>query len=117
MKKISTIICLVCCYIIATYFTACSDQDAPSVDTSEVKVQLTGLDDDLSGLDIQLRNINTGSVFIEKSNMQGIATFNVTPGLYEALTSQTGNTAGNEYYIYNGTSGQITVLANQLVVD
>ena len=114
MKKISTIICLVCCYIIATSFTACSDQDAPSVDTSEVKVQLTGLDDDLSGLDIQLRNINTGSVFIEKSNMQGIATFNVTPGLYEALTSQTRNTAGNEYYSYNGTSGQITVLANQL---
>ena len=99
---------------IPSYYTACSDQDAPSVDTSEVKVQLTGLDDDLSGLDIQLRNINTGSVFIEKSNMQGIATFNVTPGLYEALTSQTRNTAGNEYYSYNGTSGQITVLANQL---
>ena len=92
---------------------ACSEQAAPSVDTSEVSILLTGLDDDLSGLDVQLRNINTGSVFVEKTNAQGIATFNVTPGLYEALTSQTRNTSGNEYYSYNGTSGQITVLANQ----
>ena len=112
MKKIlRTIICLACCYVIATYLIACSDQDAPSVDTNEVKVQLTGLNDDLSGLDVQLRNINTASVFIEKTNAQGIATFNVTPGLYEALTSQTRNTTSNEYYSYNGTSGQITVLA------
>ena len=112
MKKISTIICLVCCYIIATSFTACSDQDAPSVDTSEVKVQLTGLDDDLSGLDIQLRNINTGSVFIEKSNMQGIATFNVTPGLYEATTNSqyidsTGSTRWR--YIFNGVKSLIVI--------
>jgi hypothetical protein len=107
-----TIICFVCCYIIATCLTACSEQDAPSVDTNEVKVQLTGLDDDLSGFEVQLRNINTGSVFIEKTNTQGIATFTVTPGLYEALTSQTRNTDGNEYYSYNGTSGQITVRAD-----
>ena len=112
MKKIfRTIICLVCCYVIAICLTACSDQDAPSIDTNEVKVQLTGLNDDLSGLDVQLRNINTGSVFIEQTNAQGIATFTVTPGLYEALTSQTRNTDSNEYYSYNGTSGQITVLA------
>ena len=69
MKKIfRTIICLVCCYVIAICLTACSDQDAPSIDTNEVKVQLTGLNDDLSGLDVQLRNINTGSVFIEQTN-------------------------------------------------
>ena len=112
MKKIfRTIICLVCCYVIAICLTACSDQDAPSIDTNEVKVQLTGLNDDLSGLDVQLRNINTGSVFIEQTDAQGIATFTVTPGLYEALTSQTRNTDSNEYYSYNGTSGQITVLA------
>ena len=92
---------------------ACSEQAAPSVDTSEVSILLTGLDDDLSGLDVQLRNINTGSVFVEKTNAQGIATFNVTPGLYEASTSQTRAAEGNEYYSYNGTSGQITVLCDQ----
>ena len=93
--------------------TSCSDQTTPSVSTGAVAITLTGIDDDLSGLDVQLRNINTGSVFVEKTNQQGTATFNVTPGLYEASTSQTRFTAGNEYYSYNGTLGQITVLNNQ----
>ena len=110
MKKICrTIICLVCCYAITTYLTACSEQTAPSISLGEVTIQLTGIDDDLSGLDVQLRNISTGSIFIEQTNAQGIATFSVVPGLYEASTSQTRTGTGNEYYSYNGTSGQIAI--------
>ena len=110
MKKICrTIICLVCCYAITTYLTACSEQTAPSISLGEVTIQLTGINDDLSGLDVQLRNISTGSIFIEQTNAQGIATFSVVPGLYEASTSQTRTGTGNEYYSYNGTSGQIAI--------
>ena len=91
-------------------FTSCTEQAAPSVSTGVVAITLTGIDDDLSGLDVQLRNISTGSVFVEKTNQKGTATFSVSPGLYEASTSQTRYTTGNEYYSFNGTSGQITVM-------
>ena len=94
-------------------FTSCTEQAAPSITLGEVAITLTGIDDDLSGLDVQLRNISTGSVFIEKTDQKGTATFSVSPGLYEASTSQTRYTTGNEYYSFNGTSGQITVMKNQ----
>lgn len=96
-------------------FTSCTEQAAPSITMGEVAITLTGIDDDLSGLDVQLRNISTGSVFVETTNQQGTAMFRVTPGLYEASTSQTRYTSGNEYYSYNGTSGQITVMKDQQV--
>ena len=96
-------------------FTSCTEQAAPSITMGEVAITLTGIDDDLSGLDVQLRNISTGSVFVEATNQHGTATFSVTPGLYEASTSQTRYTTGNEYYSYNGTSGQITVMKDQQV--
>ena len=104
----------VCCYFIATSLSSCSDQPAPSVTVGTVTVALTGLDDDLAGLDVQLRNISTGSTFVEQTDHQGTATFSVVPGLYEASTSQTRTAEGNEYYSYNGASGQITVQGNQL---
>ncbi len=110
MKKIlRTISCLVCCYVITACLSACSEQTAPSISLGEVTIQLTGINDDLSGLDVQLRNISTGSIFIKQTNAQGIATFSVVPGLYEASTSQTRTGTGNEYYSYNGTSGQIAI--------
>ena len=96
-------------------FTSCTEQAAPSITMGEVAITLTGIDDDLSGLDVQLRNISTGSIFVEATNQQGTATFRVAPGLYEASTSQTRYTTGNKYYSYNGTSGQITVMKDQQV--
>ena len=99
-------------YAFSVALTSCSEQEKPTVATGVVAITLTGIDD-ASGLDVQLRNISTGSVFVEQTNQQGTATFSVTPGLYEASTSQTRPAEGNEYYSYNGTSGQITVLRSQ----
>ena len=115
MKKrlLYVILGFVYCCVTATFMTSCTEQTAPSITTGDVTITLTGLDDDLSGLDIQLRNISTGSIFVKATNQQGKATFSVAPGLYEASTSQTRSTEGNEYYSYNGTSGQITVLRDQ----
>ena len=110
MRYVTSYIILLTSYI---WLASCSNQEAPSVSTGVVTIALTGIDDDLSGIDIELRNISTGSQFVETTNEQGVATFNVTPGLYEASTSQTRFTASNEYYSYNGTSGQLTVLKGQ----
>ena len=92
---------------------SCSNQETPSVSTGVVAITLTGIDDDLSGLDVQLRNISTGSIFVDTTDKQGTALFSVTPGLYEASASQTRFGTGNEYYSYNGMSGQITVLKDR----
>ena len=110
IRSVTSYIILLTSYIL---LLSCSEQETPSVSTGVVAITLTGIDDDLSGLDVQLRNISTGSIFVEETDQQGIATFSVTPGLYEASTSQTRTTAGNEYYSYNGTSGQITVMKGQ----
>ncbi len=97
-------------------FTACTEQQTPSstsITMSEVAVALTGIDDNLAGFDIQLRNINTGSVFVQTTDQQGIATFSVTPGIYVASTTQTRSAEGNEYFSFNGNSGQIAVQTGQ----
>ena len=96
-----------------SFLVSCSNQETPSVSTGVVAITLTGIDDDLSGLDVQLRNISTGSVFVDTTDKQGTALFSVTPGLYEASASQTRFGTGNEYYSYNGMSGQITVLKDR----
>ena len=94
-------------------FTSCTEQAVPSVTMGEVAITLTGIDDDLSSLDVRLRNINTGSIFVNTTNQQGVATFHVTPGVYEGSSRQTRSAGGNEYYSYNGNSGQIAVIAGQ----
>ena len=95
---------------------SCSEQTTPSVTSiamSELAITLTGINDDLSGLDVELRNINTGSVFVQTTNQQGTATFNVTPGVYMASSRQTRPAEGNEYYSYNVNSGQIAAMVGQ----
>lgn len=94
---------------------ACSDESAPTTDNislGEVTVSLTGVDDDLNGMDVQLRNISTNSTFVAQANGQGTATFSVTPGIYEGSVSVARNSNGHAF-IYNGTSGQITVRKGQ----
>ena len=97
--------------------TACSASDeAPTlgdVSLGEVTVTLTGISDDLTGMDVQLRNISTNSAFVAQADQQGCATFRVTPGIYEGSVSVARSNNG-QAFIYNGTSGQITVRKGQL---
>lgn len=61
---------------------------------------------------VQLRNMQTNSIFTAQTNAEGVAEFRTTPGLYEA--SATGGYASEGVaYNFNGTSGQITVRTNQ----
>ena len=112
MKKIRYILlCLVYCGVVSI-FSSCSEEAQPSITLGEVMIQLSGLDEDLSDMNVQLRNITTNSVFIERTNQQGVATFRVTPGIYEAAVSASRNSEGITY-IYNGTSGQVVVQKGQ----
>lgn len=110
MRNVTSYIILLTSYL---WLASCTEQAAPSITLGEVAITLTGIDDDLSGLDVQLRNISTGCVFVETTNQQGTAMFRVAPGLYEASTSQARPLGDNEFYGFNGTSGQITVMKNQ----
>jgi hypothetical protein len=56
-----------------------------------------------------MRNLQTGNIFTEHTDEQGLACFRVTPGIYEASTSLTRETADYTYF-YNGSRGQIAVL-------
>ena len=108
--------CCVCCCVTAALFSACASDDsqpkAGDLSMGSASVTLTGLSDAAAGFDVQLRNTSTGSIFIEKTDAQGTATFRVTPGIYEASVTAAHSSEGIAY-TYNGTSGQITVRRNQ----
>lgn len=99
---------------IVLLLTSCNDNifDHPqgNVSLGEVVVTLTG-DDNLAGIEVQLRNTSTNSVYVQQSDAQGVATFTVSPGIYEATA--TGKRAKEGVaYSYNGASGQLVVTGN-----
>ncbi len=105
MRKILYIICTI-------WLTACSDSGQVTeqdITLCDVAVTLTGISDSGAGFDVELRNTQTASIFVEKTDAQGTATFRVTPGIYEATATKKELKGGNVYYVYNGTSGQIAV--------
>lgn len=81
------------------------------VTTAEVEITLTGIDTQ-EGLEVQLRNTSSGSIFIQTTNAEGKALFNVPPGNYEATASGKYAEEGTAY-TYNGLSGQILVRSNE----
>ena len=106
MKKILSLLCAICLLM------ACSDHvETTSGDISlcQVVVSLSGISDSKAGFEVQLRNTQTNSIFIEQTNAEGAATFSVTPGIYEATATKKELVGHNVYYIYNGTLGQIAV--------
>lgn len=101
------------CYLFCILYllTACSDNQAvdPSdISIGDVAITLAGIVNSAEDFEVTLRNTQTNALFTDKTNSEGIVTFHVTPGLYEATASKQELT-GNTYYIYNGTSGQIIV--------
>ncbi len=106
MRKIIYMICAL------WLVTACSENESVSsedITTCDVVVTLTGIDGDVKGFGVELRNTQTNSIFEEKTDAAGKATFRVTPGIYVATSTMKVMGTGNIYYVYNGTSGQIAV--------
>ncbi len=118
MKRIHLLSCFALVFLtLCTAFSACGDDYTPptanDIAMGTVTITLKGADgDDLSAMNIQLRNVSTSSIFTANTDQQGAASFSVTPGIYQASVSAT-RSQGDRTVIYNGTSGQITVLDHQ----
>lgn len=119
MKKrtIYILLWLVCCGVVATTLASCKSDEtgipADKVSLGEVVITLTGISDDLAGMNVQLRNIANNTTFSSATDDRGIAIFRVPPGIYEANVTASRNHNG-QVFIYNGTSGQLTVFSNRL---
>ena len=110
----------VCCCITATLITlvallplltACSDY-SETVDTSTLTVALNFPDEvegTKEGIRVELKSIGHEAIFVDSTDAAGIATFRVTPGIYEATSSTTRQQGTNSILILNGSSGQIVV--------
>lgn len=100
---------------LALSLASCSDDifsnPQGSITMSGIEVTLEG-SDDLDGLEVQLRNTSTNSIFTQTSDAEGKATFNVPPGTYEVTASGKRAEEGIAY-TYNGTSGQVVVRSNE----
>ena len=117
MRRMMTKSLMVCLLSLSTAitFVACGSDDDVAGTTSgdgismgQALVRLTGFDGSLESIPVQLRSMQSGMTFTEKSNAQGTVTFNVTPGVYEASASAT-ITQGNTCVTLNGVASQIVV--------
>ena len=103
-------LCLVCCGI-AAVLTACSDYEE-AVNTYELTITLqfpdaTEIQKD--GIRVELKSIGHDALFVDSTNTEGKAHFQITPGIYEASSSATRKQGTNSMLVLNGNSGQIIV--------
>ena len=116
LGKLTGVTCMLMMTLVLTFtLMSCGDDDdAPnnngseSVSLGKITIVLTGINSDLSGFEVKMRNTSTGNLFTEKSDAKGNATFTLSPGIYEASTSMTLSDDAYQYN-YNGSIGQITV--------
>ncbi|MBR1547990.1 MAG: hypothetical protein IJ637_04630, partial [Prevotella sp.] len=108
-------ICLAACLSLLLLSACSSDifDHSDSISAGGVSIALSGVDSGKDSLEVQLRNLQTNSIFTALTDSLGIATFSVTPGNYEASVSVRRSIDGFTY-MYNGSSGQITVLKYQM---
>ena len=98
--------------IMGLFLTACSNKDDDdSVKLANLTVTVTGADD-LSDFDVVLTNATTNSSYTQKTDVNGKASFQVTPGVYNASVSATRYQSGYRY-IFNGLTSNITLTAEQ----
>lgn len=118
MKKSALIICLVCSSIIAV-FTACKDYEE-TIDTYTLTVALTfpdGAGTQKDGIRVELKSIGHEAIFVDFTDTEGIAHFQVPSGIYEASSSSSHKQDGNSIMILNGSSGQIIVKGEMIVTE
>ena len=103
-------LCLVCCGI-AAVLTACSDYEE-AVNTYELTITLQfpdATETQKDGIRVELKSIGHDALFVDSTNTEGKAHFQITPGIYEASSSATRKQGTNSMLVLNGNSGQIIV--------
>lgn len=110
MRKIKYLVCCAA-YAALTALVACSDYDE-TIATAPLSVALhfpDGTTTPKAGIRVELKSIGHDALFVDSTDAQGIARFQITPGIYEASSSSTHKQGTNGMLILNGTSGQIVV--------
>lgn len=97
--------------VVGFCLTACSDSDDDAVKLVKLTVQVSGVDD-LEDFDVELTNTTSTSSYTATTDANGVATFSVTPGVYNATVSETRYVEGYRF-VYNGTASNITLTADK----
>ena len=109
--------------LILLLLSSCSYDE--SVETCDVAVQLVypeGSNAPHTGVRVELKDARA-SIFVDSTDMRGIAHFVVPPGVYEASSSGQTRVYGERYdtlYIYNGVRSQQVIApdsTNQIDLD
>ena len=109
MKKLFTLMMLA---VLGFCLTACSNKDDDDdVKLANLTVTLTGAAN-LADFEVVLTNATTTSSYTQKTDANGKASFQVTPGVYNATVSATRYQDGYRY-IFNGLTSNITLTADQ----
>ena len=99
---------------------SCSYDETIDTNTLIVELKFPALYNEAKeGIRVELKNISNGTVFTDSTDMQGMAHFEVTAGVYEASTTVT-RKRGNNLHVLNGNSGQVIVDRQQrpaIVID
>ncbi len=107
----------------ALLLSAC-DYDE-TIDICTVTVQLVWPENSVaptSGVRVELKDANA-SIFVDSTDVQGVARFSVPPGIYEASSSSRWNdTTGDTWWQYNFNGVQSMVIVspdsiNQIQID
>lgn len=88
---------------------ACHNDEPAAYDVEQVRVQLTGEGAAQQGIGVRLTD-SKGMEFVQMTDAQGVATFQVPVGIYQATVSWVGEIVDGWRTIYNGALSNLVVL-------
>ena len=98
-------------FLSLTLFSSCLSDDEGGVTLADLSLQVTGTEH-LEGLEVRLTNTSTATTFTSTTDADGVATFRVVPGIYEAVVSVVHYNDGQQL-IYNGVTSNIVLNSQQ----
>jgi len=90
---------------------ACHNDEPAAYDVEQVRVQLTGEGAAQQGIGVRLTD-SKGMEFVQMTDAQGVATFQVPVGIYQATVSWVGEIVDGWRTIYNGALSNLVVRRN-----
>lgn len=87
---------------------ACHNDEPAAYDVEQVRVQLTGEGAAQQGIGVRLTD-SKGMEFVQMTDAQGVATFQVPVGIYQATVSWVGEIVDGWRTIYNGALSNLVV--------
>lgn len=104
MKTISKILAI----LMLVGLMACHNDEPAAYDVEQVRVQLTGEGAAQQGIGVRLTD-SKGMEFVQMTDAQGVATFQVPVGIYQATVSWVGEIVDGWRTIYNGALSNLVV--------